>query len=202
MDATCSTAPFRVALTGGIGSGKSYVCRLLEQRGIRIYDCDAAAKRLLRTSAPLQEQLARLVGQPIVSDGQIDKALLSRYLLTSEDNQQRLNAVIHPAVIDDFLHSSCTWMESAILFESGYAHIADCIVCVTCPDDIRIRRICHRDNITPAQAQQWIDRQWQQEEVLRRSHIEIVNDGTTPLPPQIDNMLQRIHAMQQEQTNQ
>ena len=190
---------FRVAITGGIGSGKSFVCRMLERRDINIYDCDAAAKRLMRTSLPLQQRLATLVGQQVVHNGTIDKALLSHFLLASEDNKARLNAIVHPAVIDDFLASPYTWMESAILFESGYDHIVDYIVCVTCPDDIRIQRICRRDGIAPAQARQWIDNQWPQERIRTLSHFEVINDGNHPLIPQIDTLLQNINTRKHHQ---
>ena len=64
----------KIAITGGIGSGKSYVCRLLEQRGIEVYDCDAAAKRLMRISDKLQQQLKALVGDAVYSaDGVLQK---------------------------------------------------------------------------------------------------------------------------------
>ena len=68
----------KIAITGGIGSGKSYVCRLLEQRGIAVYDCDAAAKRLMRTSTTLQQQLKTLVGNAVYSaDGVLQKPVLA-----------------------------------------------------------------------------------------------------------------------------
>lgn len=201
MGFTTTPQRFRVAVTGGIGSGKSYVCRLLEQHGISIYDCDAQAKRLMRTSATLQHQLSDTIGANIAPCGHIDKALLSRYLLASEDNKARVNAIVHPAVIADFLASPYTWMESAILFESGYAHVVQCIVCVCCPDAVRIERICQRDGITPTQARQWIDAQWPQERVRQMAHLVVDNDGTTPLTPQIDNLLQRIGDMQTDYNN-
>ena len=75
----------KIAITGGIGSGKSYVCRLLEQRGIAVYDCDAAAKRLMRTSTTLQQQLKTLVGDAVYSaDGVLQKPVLAAFLLASE----------------------------------------------------------------------------------------------------------------------
>ena len=93
----------RIAITGGIGSGKSYVCRMLEQRGIKIYDCDAAAKRLMRTSGSLQLQLKELVGEDVYSaDGVLQKHVLAEFLLASEANKVALNNVVHPAVAVDY----------------------------------------------------------------------------------------------------
>lgn len=183
------------AITGGIGSGKSYVCRILESRGISVYDCDAAAKRLMRTSEKLQQELRKLVGQDVyTSDGQLQKRVLADFLLTSEANKQALNDVIHPAVAEDFLSSGMTWMESAILFESGFDRRVsfDRVVCVSAPRDVRIQRIMRRDNITAEKAAEWIDTQMAQEEVERRSHFVIVNDGKSDIEQQIDNMLSQI----------
>ena len=180
------------AITGGIGSGKSYVCRILESRGISVYDCDAAAKRLMRTSEKLQPELRQLVGQEVyTSDGQLQKRILAEFLLSSEANKQALNDVIHPAVAEDFLSSGMTWLESAILFESGFDRRIrfDRIVCVSAPRDVRIQRIMRRDNITAEKAAEWIDTQMAQEEVERRSHFVIVNDGKSDIEQQVDNML-------------
>lgn len=183
------------AITGGIGSGKSYVCRILESRGICVYDCDAAAKRLMRTSEKLQQELRHLVGQDVyTSDGQLQKRVLSDFLLTSEANKLALNDVIHPAVAEDFLSSGMTWLESAILFESGFDRRVsfDRVVCVSAPRDVRIQRIMRRDNITAEKAAEWIDTQMAQKEVERRSHFVIVNDGKSDIEQQIDNMLSQI----------
>ena len=185
----------KIAITGGIGSGKSYVCRLLEQRGIEVYDCDAAAKRLMRTSAKLQQQLKALVGDAVYSaDGVLQKPVLAEFLLASEANKLALNDVVHPAVADDFAASGKQWLESAILFESGFdRRIAfDHIVCVTAPLPVRIQRIVQRDNITPQRAAEWIDVQMSQQEVAQRSDFCIQNDGESDLQAQIDDILRQI----------
>lgn len=185
----------KIAITGGIGSGKSYVCRLLEQRGIEVYDCDAAAKRLMRTSDRLQQQLKALVGDAVYSaDGVLQKPVLAEFLLASEANKLALNDVVHPAVADDFAASGKQWLESAILFESGFdRRIAfDHIVCVTAPRQVRIQRIVQRDNITPQRAAEWIDVQMNQQEVAQRSDFCIQNDGESDLQAQIDDILRQI----------
>lgn len=185
----------KIAITGGIGSGKSYVCRLLEQRGIEVYDCDAAAKRLMRTSDKLQQQLKALVGDAVYSaDGVLQKPVLAEFLLASEANKLAVNDVVHPAVADDFAASGKQWLESAILFESGFdRRIAfDHIVCVTAPRQVRIQRIVQRDNITPQRAAEWIDVQMSQQEVAQRSDFCIQNDGESDLQAQIDNILRQI----------
>lgn len=176
----------KTGITGGIGSGKSYVCQRLAARGIQVYDCDAAAKRLIRTSLPLQEQLIDLIGS-------LDKAAMSRFLLASEANQQALNAIVHPAVFRDFEESGMEWMESAILFESGIYRLVDRVVVVTAPTELRIQRIMARDDISRDKARQWMDRQWPQEEVRARADFEIINDGVADIDSQLDLLLHLEH---------
>jgi RNA polymerase sigma factor (sigma-70 family) len=79
----------KIAITGGIGSGKSYVCRILEKQGIRVYDCDAEAKRLMRTDVRLQAGLKKLVGEQVYSaEGVLQKPVLAQFLLAGEANEQ------------------------------------------------------------------------------------------------------------------
>ena len=185
----------RVAITGGIGSGKSYVCRLLAAYGIGIYDCDDAAKRLMRTSAELRRQLTDLIGPDTYINNELNKAAVARFLLASSANACAIDDIVHPAVASDFLSSGLQWLESAILFESGfYRRIRfDAVVCVTAPDELRINRIMSRDAITREKAQEWMARQWPQEEVILRSDYEIINDGVLPLLPQIEKIIQKIN---------
>ncbi|MEE0422505.1 MAG: dephospho-CoA kinase [Prevotella sp.] len=182
----------KIVITGGIGSGKSYVCRILEKQGIRVYDCDAEAKRLMRTDAELQTGLKQLVGEEVYSaDGILQKPVLAQFILTSEANKQAVNDVVHPAVARDFEQSDCEWMESAILFDSGFdrrTHF-DKVVCVLAPVDVRLQRIMQRDHISQEKAQQWIDAVMPQEELIARSDYEIVNDGERDVEAQVVHLL-------------
>ncbi len=175
----------KVGITGGIGSGKSYLCKQLAQHGIAVYDCDAAAKRLIKTSPTLQQQIINLVGS-------LDKAAMSRYLLANEEHQRALNAVIHPAVFRDFEASDMQWMESAIMFESGAYRLMDKIVVVTAPEEVRIQRIMLRDGITRENALQWMARQWPQEKVRELADFEIVNDGMADVSLQTEQLLEQL----------
>ncbi len=179
------------AITGGIGSGKSYVCQLLADRGIQVYDCDAAAKRLMGTNDLLRQQLIQLVGQDVYINKVLQKAVLAKFLLASETNKQAVNAVVHPAVAHDFMQSGQQWLESAILFDSGFDRRVpfDRIVCITAPTDVRVMRIMKRDNISHEKAKQWIDCQMSQDEMVRQSHFVINNDGSEDLQIQIDKLL-------------
>ena len=183
----------KIAVTGGIGSGKSFVCRQLAERGIRVYDCDAAAKRLMRSSAVLQEKLKELVGAEVYHDGQLVKPVMAAFLLASDENQKAVNSIVHPAVAEDFKSSGYDWMECAILFESGFDYLVDCVICVTAPDEVRIQRVISRDGLSRERALEWLAKQFPQEEVLRRSDYEIVNDGQSDIGQQIDTIIQQIN---------
>lgn len=184
----------RVAVTGGIGSGKTFVCRLLERRGISVYDSDAAAKRLMRDDADLRQRLQALVGDEVYINKVLQKAVLAQYLLASEAHKQAVNDIVHPAVAADFMQSGYQWLESAILFDSGfYKRVPfDYYVCVTAPLELRVQRVMQRDGITRAKTMEWIGRQMPQEEVARRCHYVIENDGQKDLDKQIIQLLNNI----------
>lgn len=181
----------KTAITGCIGSGKSFVCERLKALGIQVFDCDASAKRLMRTSTALQEQLKQLVGESVFDGGKLQKAVLAAFLLKSEENKQAINDIVHPAVASDFEQSGLPFIESAILFDSGFDRRIKLnhVVCVSAPEAVRVSRIMQRDHLTEQQARAWIARQMPQEEVERRSDFVINNDGLANLDMQIQQML-------------
>ena len=175
----------KTGITGGIGSGKSYVCKLLALRGIEVYDCDAAAKRLMRTSPDIQKMLTELIGST-------EKADIAHFLLQDEANAKAIDAIVHPAVFRDFEESGIEWMESAIMYESGIYQLVDRVIVVTAPDELRIQRVMQRDGISREKALQWMARQWPQEEVRQRADFEIVNDGVASLNEQLEELLGKL----------
>lgn len=187
----------RIAITGGIGSGKSYVCKLLADRGIKVYDCDAAAKRIMATDTALQANLNAVVGEEVFIDGILQKPILAKFLLASEANKQAINDVVHPAVAADFIASNYQWLESAILFDAKFNERInfDYIVCVIAPEDVRIERIAQRDGISHEQALQWIKRQMPQEEMEKKADFIIVNDGTSDLSAAIKSLLEAVSTL-------
>ena len=175
----------KTGITGGIGSGKSYVCKLLALRGIEVYDCDAAAKRLMRTSPDIQKMLTELIGST-------EKADIAHFLLQDEANAKAIDDIVHPAVFRDFQESGMQWMESAIMYESGIYQLVDRVIVVTAPDELRIQRVMQRDGISREKVLQWMARQWPQEEVRQRADFEIVNDGVASLNEQLEELLGKL----------
>ena len=182
----------KIGITGGIGSGKSYICQRLKTRGIEVYDCDSAAKRLIRTSDSIRRQLTQLIGEDTYIGDSLNKVAVARFLLASESNAQAIDHIVHPAVFQDFMDSGMQWMESAILYESGINKLVDRVIVVTAPLEIRIQRVMQRDGITRENVEQWMQRQWSQEEIRKQADYEIVNDGIADIDAQIDIILERI----------
>lgn len=182
----------KIGITGGIGSGKSYICQRLKTRGIEVYDCDSAAKRLIRTSDSIRRQLTQLIGEDTYIGESLNKVAVARFLLASESNAQAIDHIVHPAVFQDFMDSGMQWMESAILYESGINKLVDRVIVVTAPLEIRIQRVMQRDGITRENVEQWMQRQWSQEEVRKQADYEIVNDGIADIDAQIDIILEKI----------
>ena len=183
----------RIGITGGIGSGKSFVCSRLEAIGINVYDCDKAAKRLIRTSKTIRHQLTTLIGQDTYrEDGKLNKELVAKFLLATEDNTKAIDAIVHPAVAEDFKQSEYKWMECAILYESGFDKLVDKVIAVTAPLEIRINRVMSRDNISREKTLEWMGRQWAQEDVCKKADFIIVNDGICDIDQQIKEIINKI----------
>lgn len=182
----------KIGLTGGIGSGKSYVCKYLQQHGIKVFDCDTAAKQLMRSSPTLRQQLTELIGPDAYNaDGSLNKAVVAQFLLSSPANAKAIDAIVHPAVFESFEVSGFDWMESAILFESGAYKLVDKVVAVVAPLEVRIQRVMQRDNITREKALDWMNRQMDQDEVARKADFVVINDGETDLENQIIKIIEQ-----------
>lgn len=180
-------------ITGGIGAGKSYVCKEMEKLGIRIYDCDRGAKALLNSSVILKEKMKKLIGNDAYNaDGTLNKPVVAKFLLASEKNKQSINAIVHPAVMEDFYNSGMQWMESAILYEAHLEHYVDRVVAVTAPAEVRIQRIMRRDGIAYEKAKEWLDKQIDQNTVAQLADFIILNDGTADINKQIKQMLKSL----------
>ena len=182
----------KVGITGGIGSGKSYVCQVLKTQGIEVFDCDTEAKRLMRNSAELRQQLTALIGPDTYTpDGTLNKAAVAKFLLASPSNAKAIDAIVHPAVFEAFRQSGLNYMESAILFESGANVLVDKVIVVIAPKEVRLQRVMQRDGISREQALQWMSRQLPQQEVIRKADFVLINDGETDIDNQINKIIKQ-----------
>lgn len=184
--------PIRIGITGGIGSGKSVVSRLFEVMGIPVYISDTESKRVTVADPLIRRGLCELVGEDVFCAGELNKVLLASYLFASSENARRVNDIIHPRVKEDFrrwVHSHADFdmvgMESAILIEAGFAREVDIIVMVSAPLEIRVERVLQRDKSSRELVMQRIRHQMCDEEKKNSAGFVIVNDGESPLIPQV-----------------
>ncbi|MBO4674388.1 MAG: dephospho-CoA kinase [Bacteroidaceae bacterium] len=190
----------RIGITGGIGSGKTYVCHLLQQRGIPVYHCDDEAKRLMTQSTTIRKQLSQLIGNDIYINNELNKPRIAAFLFANEDNAAQVNAIVHPVVRQDFLrwtkrqHSPIVVQECALLFESGFQDTVDVTVEVFAPHDLRLQRAIQRDHATAEQIQARMAQQMDEDEKRQRADFCILNDGTD-LETQLDQLLHEIERI-------
>lgn len=185
-----------IAITGGIGSGKSYVSALLEERGIPVYNADNEAKRLTLSDEGIRKGLTKLLGEAVYLDGQLNKPLLASYLFASPEHAREVNGIIHPQVKADFRRwveahraHGIVGLESAILYESGFDDVVDVVVAVYAPEALRIERAMKRDGASEAQIRARMSAQMNEEEKRAKAHYVVMNDGSIPLSTQLDKLI-------------
>lgn len=181
----------KVGITGGIGSGKSTVCRLFAQKGIAVYDSDAAAKRLMQEDGALRRQLAGRFGEGTFRNGVLDRAYLAGIVFADPQALADLNALVHPVVMRDFdawaarQEGSYVILESAILFEAGLEGCVDKTVAVLAPRELRIERTCRRDGCGADQVVRRIAAQMDDDALSARADYVVVNIFEEDLEPAV-----------------
>lgn len=189
----------RIGITGGIGSGKTYVCQLLQKRGIPVYHCDDEAKLLMTQSPLIRERLIQLLGTEAYMGQELNKPLIAAYLFADEDHAAQVNAIVHPVVKRDFQQwterqtAPIVAQECALLFETGFQDTVDVTVEVYAPLSLRLQRAIQRDQATPKQIQARMAQQMDEEEKRQRADICILNDGIADLEEQIEHMLNELN---------
>lgn len=190
-----------IGLTGGIGSGKSIISRLLDVMGIPVYIADTESKRLTESSPIIQKKLTERFGENLYIEGKLNKALLASLIFENEINRCYVNSVIHPEVSVDFerwktqqAQSPVAVIEAAILFESGFSDSVDVTVTVAAPEELRIRRVELRETWSRASIVSRIQSQLPEEEKIRRSDYVIYNDDRQALIPQIEKLIEKLRV--------
>ena len=181
----------RIIITGGIGSGKSMVSRMLRVMGYPVYDCDSQAMRLIHENEQLRCEIVALLGaQAYDVQGHYNRQWVSDKVFANPVLLQKLNDCVHPAVARDIerwiqgYSTDCVFVETALLRQSGLIIMADDVWRVTAPEQLRIKRVQHRSDLTEQQVRKRILAQQQREAPYPDERI-IVNDECLPLLPQI-----------------
>ena len=193
------TKPIIIGVTGGIGSGKSYICRIISSLGFPVYNCDAEAKKLMNTNKHIINSLKQLIGENSYdSEGNLNKSIIAQFLFANEENAHKINSVVHPVVKEDFRswasaqNADLIFMESAILFESGFNDVVDNVITITAPPETRIERTIRRDNTTREQVIARMNQQMQDEERVRLSDYIICNNTNDNVEQQIKTIIETL----------
>lgn len=190
----------RIAIAGGIGSGKSMVCRILSCMGYHIYDCDSRAASIMAGSAAIRQAICDEIDPQCVAGGIIDRKALGTIVFNNPAALQTLNRIVHSAVREDLsswfglngdtMPDVPLFVETAILYQSGIDSMVDEVWEVTAPTEVRLRRVMQRNALTEAQVLARIQSQDGFTPGKRHPRVHaIVNDGVTPLLPRIESLL-------------
>jgi dephospho-CoA kinase len=183
----------KIGITGGIGSGKSTVCKIFATLGIPIYYSDDRAKWLMEHNPELVAGIKALFGdEAYLNDGALNRPLIAAAAFNDANKLSQLNALVHPQVFADVHvwqneHSQYpyTLREAALIFESGVFRQLDKVITVYAPIELRLQRVIARDGTTEEAVKARMARQLSDEEKVRQSHYVIVNDGQQALIPQV-----------------
>ena len=190
----------QIGLTGGIGSGKTYVANILEKMGHPVYYSDNRSKELSNEHPLIQQKLQNVFGKEVYKGGVLNKPFLSDKIFSSPELREAVNSIIHPVVRADFIEwvqqhaqQPLIFNEAAILFETNAFKNFDANILIYAPEDIKIQRISKRDKISKEKIKKKINSQWSdtKKKVLTRHHI--LNDGITPLLIQIEEVLKKLN---------
>lgn len=189
---------YKVGITGGIGSGKSTVCAMLEEMGVAVYNSDARAKELMTTSATLREAIVARFGAECYTSEGLNRGYLAERVFGDAAELAALNSLVHPAVMADFeawaesQQGSYVVLESAILFEAGLEQRVDMAVAVLSPEELRIERAMARDGASREQVVARIGRQLSDDERADRAKYAIVNIDLEELREDVEQLHRRL----------
>lgn len=187
------TKPFTVGLTGPTGAGKSYVCEIFRQKGFKIIDCDKIAHELTAKNAPILAELANEFGEDVVKNGELDRKLLASRAFDTKEHTKKLNSILHPAIAEKCKEEAqgLTVLDASQLFEANMQNDCYKVIGVLADEDVRIKRIIARDNITEQQAKLRMSAQFDNDYFIDNCDYIIYNNGED-IAAQTDNILEVI----------
>lgn len=198
---------YKVGITGGIGSGKSTVCAILAEFGVAVYDSDSRAKRLMNEDNTLRERLVERFGSEVYCVEGLNRIYLAERVFGNPEELKALNAIVHPAVMDDFdrwaleQEGSYVVLESAILFEASLDRRVDVSVAVMAPEELRIERAMQRDGAQREQIVARMNNQISDQERVERAKYTIVNIDIDNLRSDVEQLHRRLSYVAQAQRN-
>jgi dephospho-CoA kinase len=182
-----------IGITGGIGSGKSTVCRIFGLLGIPVFEADLVARQLYNSNQKIKKEMIRLFGADIYTpEGQINRKMLASILFANDLHLEKVNHLVHPVVRKEFnkwmkKHEDSPYVihEAAILFESGFYKMMDFNLLIRAPEEQRIARVRARDGVTEQVVRERMSKQWPEEEKEKLADKILWNDNKKLMIPEI-----------------
>lgn len=182
----------KLGITGGIGSGKTTVCKLFELLGVPVYYSDDESKKLLNEDKNVKQKVVDVFGKSILDNtGLIDRKKLAAIVFNNKVELEKLNGILHPAVglhFENWLKKQNTpyiLKEAAILFESGAFKQVDKVLTIVAPLELKIQRILKRDDVSKEEVERRMQLQMTDEEKIKHSDFVINNNEQELLIPQV-----------------
>jgi dephospho-CoA kinase len=188
----------KVGITGGIGSGKSIVSKIIETLGFPVFNSDQVSKDLVNTDPEIKAGLIELFGKEIYSKDGVNKPLLAKIIFSDDKALTKVNALIHPKVrqaFTDFAENTSSpivFNEAAILFETGANKQLDEMILVTAPEELRIKRVMSRDGVSEDEVKQRMNKQWSDDKKIELADFVLINDDKEPLLKQVVDVLSNL----------
>ena len=192
----------RIGLTGGIGSGKSYIAKILEHMGYPVYYSDARAKELTKSNPTIKMGLISLFGKEVYKGNQLNSELIASKIFNDDELRTTVNKLIHPIVRVDFENwalnqkSALVFNEAAILFETGSYRNFDAIVLVCAPIELKIERVMNREKSSREAVLERMSKQWSDEDKMKLTDYSILNDNQTPILIQLEEIINNLLSKQ------
>ncbi len=190
----------KIGITGGIGSGKSTVAKLLKLHGVPVYNADDETKKLNNISPVIRKQLMKHFGEDLYLNNELDKKKFAHIIFNDAEKLKLANAIIHPQVLKHFTNwceqyasHPIVALEAAILFESNFHNYLDKVVTVYSPLEVRVQRVSKRDNVSPEMVKRRIDHQMPETEKIGMSEYVIFNDHQASLIEQVSKLLKELN---------
>lgn len=180
------TKVLKIGITGGIGSGKTTVCKMFEELGIPVYYADERAKYLMQHEHFLIDEIKKNFGEEVYDNGQLNRQLLASKVFHDKEKVKLLNSLVHPAVFRDTdrwvaeqqaTQTPYALKEAALLVESGSHNYLDRLIVVTAPQNVRLKRVVERDNVSSTDVMARMQNQLPEEEKVKLADFVIINDS-------------------------
>jgi dephospho-CoA kinase len=200
--------PLIIGITGGIGSGKSTLSHLLRAEGYSVYDTDLEARRLQNEHSSMRKKMIDLFGKDIYTDNGLNRSALGKIVFSKPELLTKLNAIVHPLVMEDFenwvnnrIPKKMLFIESAILYESGFNKLVDKVILITASESVRINRVIKRDGVSPEHVQARMSTQMPEADKETRADFVIHSDDNMPLVDKMRKIIVELKVIREQRIN-